>query len=87
VSVELHAPAALPPKTLLPLDKMLGGPQRQSGRRREKKNLDLRGTRTLTPRWFSPLPVGMPTALGALHAPVLEQTGGMGVPWNSLLSN
>jgi hypothetical protein len=37
-----------------PLDRRLGGPQTWSGRFGEEKNLDPTGTRTPTPRSFSP---------------------------------
>jgi hypothetical protein len=43
VSGQLHKPAALPQ---VPLNRRLGGPQKQSGRREEEKNLTYAGTRT-----------------------------------------
>jgi hypothetical protein len=51
MSGQLHAPAALSPRKEppAPLDRRLGGPHNQSGRRGEKKILDLIGTRTPTP--------------------------------------
>jgi hypothetical protein len=47
VSDKLHAPAALPPGEEPP-DRMLSGPQNQSGRHGEMKTLDPNGTRTPT---------------------------------------
>jgi hypothetical protein len=38
-----------------PLDRRLGGPQNQSGRRRQKENLDSTETWTPTPRSSSPV--------------------------------
>jgi hypothetical protein len=46
-----------------PLDRRLGGPQSQSGRRGEEKTLDPPGTRTTTPWSSSPYPVAIPTEL------------------------
>jgi hypothetical protein len=55
VSDQFHAPAPLPPwKSLLhPLDRRLGGPQSESGRCEEEKNLAPDGIRT---------PAGQPVA-------------------------
>jgi hypothetical protein len=50
VSGQLHASAALAPgkSPLYPLDRRLGGPQNQAGRRGEEKILASAGTRTPT---------------------------------------
>jgi hypothetical protein len=56
VSGQLHAPAALPPRKAAQytLDRRLSGLQTPSGRYGEVKILDPTGTRTPTPRSFSP---------------------------------
>jgi hypothetical protein len=49
------------------LDRRLGGPQNQYGRRGEEKILDTTGTRTLTPLLSCPKPVAIPTALSRIY--------------------
>jgi hypothetical protein len=51
---------------LYPRGKRLGGLQSRSGRYGEVKILDHTGTRTLTSRLSSPLPIAIPTALPRL---------------------
>jgi hypothetical protein len=65
VSGELHAPTALLPgkEPLVPIRYELGGPQSRYWRCGEEKILDHTGTRTLTPRSFTPYPVAIPTRL------------------------
>jgi hypothetical protein len=46
-----------------PLDRILGGPQSRSRRRKEEKILGRSGTRTPTPRSFRPQPGAIPTTL------------------------
>jgi hypothetical protein len=65
VSGQLHASAALPrvKNSRCILDRRLGGPQNQSGRREEEKTLDHIGARTPNPRPSIPWPVAIPIAL------------------------
>jgi hypothetical protein len=65
MSDQLHTSAALLPgkNRQYPLDRRLGGPQSQSGRRGEEKILDPTATPNSTPTSSSPQPVAIPTAL------------------------
>jgi hypothetical protein len=69
-----------------PMDRRLGGPQSQYERHGEEKIHDRTGTRTPTPRSFSPWPVAIPTALSrlpdAVHTSTFSYTIDMiTLPW------